>query len=302
VALDDSRHPDAEQLAEYADGVLGADVRAKVEEHLVNCPDCRAVLIETTALAAVGRDESQTIAAELGPGALSRRWVAGAAAGLAAAASLVLVVRLARPDLLDRVFGPRRDRPELQELIAAVANEPTRPVEGRLSGGFKYGPPPSPTRGPGDREVPPDVRMAAAKIEKLAEESDTPENQAALGRAYLALGDSDKAVQTLEAAARRAVRDARVESDLSAAYLARAKSLSRADDIPRALAAADRSIAIDPALVEPYFNRALALAELHLNAEAVRALDTFLSVDPVSPWTAEARLRAERLRSVSGMK
>ena len=299
MALDDRRHPDAEQLAEYADGVLGADVRADVEKHLVDCADCRAVLAETMAFVVAERVGGQTSGAASGARVLrfrSRRWVTGAAAGLAAAAALVMVVRLARPDLVDQMFGARRDRPELQELIAAVASEPTRPVEGRLTGGFKYAPPPSPTRGPGDRDVSPDVRIAAAKIEKLARADDTPQHRAALGLAYLALGDLDKAVEALEDAAQQDPGNAQFQSDLAAAYLARARWRDRAEDWARALAAADRAIKADPRRAEAYFNRALALEGLHLTDQALDAWTAYQSLEPATPWSRESATRMQTLK------
>lgn len=299
MALDDHRHPDAERLAEYADGVLGADVRAEVETHLVDCADCRAVLTETIAFVTSDRAGGRTHGTAFAPRVLpfqSRRWVRGAAAGLAAAAALVLVVRLARPDLLAPMFVARSNRPELQELIAAVANEPTRPVEGRLTGGFKYGPPPSATRGAGDRDVSPDVRIAAAKIEKLARADDTPQHRAELGLAYLALGDLDKAVEAMEDAAQQDAGNAQFQSDLAAAYLARARSRDRAEDWARALAAADRAIKADPRRAEAYFNRALALEGLHLTDQALDAWTAYQALEPATPWSRESATRMQTLR------
>lgn len=289
MALDMGRGcPDDERLAEYADGVLGPADRAEIERHLVDCADCRAVIGETMAFQQV-----HPVAASPKPAVVvpfrSRRWVAGAVAGLAAAAVLALAVRVVRPQWIDGLFGPPGGRPELEELIAALANEPTRPVEGRLTGGFKYAPPPSPTRGPGNREVSPDVRIAAAKIEKLARERDTPQTGAALGLAYLALGDVDRAVEVLEDAAAQQPLDARVQNDLSAAYLARARSLNHAEDYPSALAAAERAIKADPTIVEAWFNRALALEALHLSAEASTAWEDYLRRDGASEWATEAR-------------
>ena len=294
MALDDARHPDAERLAEYAEGGLDVAARAEVERHLAECAECRSVVMETLAFLESSEAAEATTPAVI-PFRPRKPWIA-VAAGLAAAAAIVFAVRL------DWLSGGRGDRPELQELIAAVAQEPTRPVEGRLSGGFKYGPPPSPTRGAGGREASPDVRIAAAKIEKLARQEDTPDHEAAVGAAALTLGDFDKAVQSLESAAQRSVADAHVQNDLSAAYLARARWLGRADDIPRALAAAGRSIGLDARLTEAYFNRALALEELHLDAEAVRAFEAFRRLDPASPWAAEAQRHEERLKRPAGDK
>jgi tetratricopeptide (TPR) repeat protein len=296
MALDDGRHPDAERLAEYADGVLEAEARAPLEQHLADCADCRAVVMETMAFLesnlalTAGRPSTKVSPFR------SRRWVIGAAAALAAAAALVLAIRLARPEWAGPLFGPRGDGPELQELIAAVANEPTRPVEGRLTGGFKYGPPPSPTRGPGDREVSPDVRIAAAKIEKLAGRRNGTV-RAELGWAFLALGRLDDAIAQFERLAIEHPGDGAVQSDLSAAYLARAAMSVRPDDAPRALAAAEGALRASPALQEALFNKALALEALGRRDEARAAWSSFLDHDSAGPWAEEAKRRLQSSRA-----
>jgi CHAT domain-containing protein len=293
VALDMGRGcPDAERLAEYADGVLGPADRAEIEGHLVDCADCRAVIGETMAF-----QQAHPVAASPKPAVVvpfrSRRWVTGAVAGLAAAAVLALAVRVVRPQWIDGLFGPSGGRPELEELIAALANEPTRPVEGRLTGGFKYAPPPSPTRGPGDREVAPDVRIAAAKIEKQAQAIETPANEAALGIAYLATGQFDKAIASLEESTAKDPQSALFSSDLSAAYIARATRQNTGSDWPKALAAAERAVTLNPNLIEAYFNRAIALEGLHLSDEAAAAWSAYLSADQKTSWAAEAQRRRD---------
>jgi hypothetical protein len=283
-------HPSAERLAEYADGVLDEAARQEIERHLVDCPDCRAVLSETMAFA---HAEGDAAAGGVTPARVvpfrTRRWVVGAASGLAAAAALVLVIRIARPAVFDGWFGPRSDRPELQELVAALANEPTRPVEGRLTGGFKYTPPPSPTRGPGDREVSPDVRIAAATIEKRAGERPSAEDEAALGIAFLALGNTDRAVALLEAATRRQPSRADFLSDLAAAYLARGSVRNDSADFRRSLDAANASLRINPGLGEAVFNRALALDALGRVAEARGDWLRYVDRESDPDWKNEAR-------------
>jgi tetratricopeptide (TPR) repeat protein len=287
VALEMGRGcPDAERLAEYADGVLGPADRADIERHLVECADCRAVIGETMALL-----QAHPVAASPKPAVVvpfrSRRWVTGVVAGLAAAAVLALAVRVVRPQWVDGLFGPRGDRPELEELIAALANEPTRPVEGRLTGGFKYAPPPSPTRGPGDREVSPDVRIAAAKIENLARERDTPENQAALGVAQLAVRDLDGGITSLERAVQKDPQAATALSDLAAAYCTRGRDRGNTEDLHRALDAAERALAVDPNLVEALFNRATILSLM--GRDSRRAWDDYRRRDASSEWARESR-------------
>src|SRR5262245_4301534 len=130
------RHPDAEQLAEYAEGALAGADRAEVEQHLAACDDCRAVVVDTMDYLATEREAPDSLqvgdtkdfpAAERPAAGLPRvlpfrslRDMRGVAAALATAAIIALAAYVARPWL---GFGPRGGRPELQELIAAQANE-----------------------------------------------------------------------------------------------------------------------------------------------------------------------------------
>jgi tetratricopeptide (TPR) repeat protein len=227
----------------------------------------------------------------------ARRWVTGVGAGLAAAAALVLAIQVARPEWVSGLFRPRGDRPELQELIAAVAKEPTRPVEGRLSGGFKYAPPPSPTRGAADREASPDVRIAAAKIEKVAAEKETADARAALGAALLALGETHQGVLALEAAAQMSPENPFIQSDLTAAYLARSRREGGAQDLARAISAAGLALKSNPDLIEALFNRALGLEMLGPASAARDAWNEYLKRDASSAWADEARRRLQLLQS-----
>lgn len=222
---------------------------------------------------------------------LTGRWVWGAAAGLAAAAAIVLAVRLG--------VGPS-GRPELQELVAAVGAESARPVEGRLTGGFPYAPPPTLLRGPSE-PASPRVRIAAAKLEEAVKANETAATRAAVGVAFLATGEVDKAIEALEDAVQQQPGDARYQSDLAAAYLARAKWRDRSEDWPRALAVAERAIKADPALVEPYFNRALALEGLHLDAQAAEAWAAYQAIEKSKAWADEARERARKVKERSSV-
>ena len=283
MALDDTRHPDAERLAEYAEDLLNGDLRTEIERHLADCAECRAAVIETTEFL-----HSTLAAAD--PGKVipffNRKRLIGIAAGLAAAAALVLAVRATLPN---RFFGPRSDRPELQELIAAVANEPTRLADGRLSGGFRYAPPPAPTRGAGDANVATRVRLAAARLEQEVRERPTPSARAALGVADLAVGDLDGAVRSLEFAAALEPSDAQYQNDLAVACIARARRRGAASDWASALEAAERAVAANPALVEAWFNRALAIEGVRSADEAKQAWKDYFDRDSSSDWARERR-------------
>ncbi|TAK93086.1 hypothetical protein EPO05_07300, partial [Patescibacteria group bacterium] len=121
MALADPRHPDAERLAEYADGVLEVEARAEIERHLADCEDCRAIVMETMLFLETNPATTASASAPTVVPFRGRRWVTGVAVGLAAAAAIVLAIRIAQPTWVERLFGARGDRPELQELIAAVA-------------------------------------------------------------------------------------------------------------------------------------------------------------------------------------
>jgi CHAT domain-containing protein/tetratricopeptide (TPR) repeat protein len=218
------------------------------------------------------------------------RAIALIAATLLIVAAVAWVVRgRARPQTgLD-------SRPELVEIISALAEQSTRPVEGRLAGAFAYAPPPVHQRGSDLARVSPDVRIAAARIEKRIRGVDTPSSRAALGVARLTTGDWDDAVDALEQAVERDARNMFFLNDLSVAYLMRARALDRPEDAARSLAAADRAVALDVRRPEPHFNRALALSSLHMTAEEQAAWEDYATVEPAGPWRDES---AQRLRTL----
>jgi tetratricopeptide (TPR) repeat protein len=272
-------------MAAYIDGRVDAAERARLEAHLADCDDCREVFAECV----------RTLAAVVEPAArpASRgRQLILIVGALGAAAALVIVVQLARTGQRQSDLETTSSRRELGDLIAATANLPARPTEARLTGGFPYAPPPSPLRGTDDRALPPDLRLAAAKLEQAAREHDTPERWAAAGTAYLTLKDADGAITALERAASRS-RDARLDSDLAAAYLTRAQRTDRADDWERARAAASRALGTDPNLREAQFNLSLAFEGLHRLDDAKAGWARYLEMDQDSPWATEARQHLE---------
>jgi hypothetical protein len=285
--------PDSIRLAEYVDGMLDETQRRDVQAHLVSCAACRDIVAETV------RVLRRPAGVDGGLSTLrfrARRRTVLWIGGLAAVAAVLFGVYLARPD---RLFGPPTDRPELSGLVAAMAKEPTRPAEGRLSGGFTYAPAPIVTRGSRERRtsVSPDLLAAAAKLEETALASPTAENRAAAGVARLILGDLDEAIDSLESAVRQKPTDANALSDLSAAYSARARWLDRPDDWSKALDAAERSLKIAPQLAEASFNRALALEGLGQYAAAADAWAAVGTLTSLPAWLSEAVERERNARA-----
>lgn len=214
---------------------------------------------------------------------------------LAMAAVVLVAVRLNGPGRPTRTNTPDED--VRRGLVVALRSDAARSAAGRLTGGFDYAPPPAIVRGRAfaASAASPDVRIAAAQIDKLALNDRSARVTAARGVAALVVGNPDLAVALLEDATRLEPDSPEYASDLAAAYLARAQTSGAAEDLPRALAAAERALARNPSLLEAHFNRALALEDLHLSDQAREAWQQYHRLDPSSEWAREAQKRAEDL-------
>jgi tetratricopeptide (TPR) repeat protein len=289
--------PDAETLGAYLDGRLAQDERARVTAHVADCDDCYFVVTEAAQI--------PSTAAELEPELITVRrkwweskavvWSSSFAGALATAAMLWLAVGgdwlKSRAD----TAAMRKSLALQAALVAAVGNE--RLVEPRLTGGFAYGPLRGTVRSGQSfvARVSPDVRIAAAQIEKEDLANRTALTLRALAAAKIALGDVEAAVTALEAGADRPTPDPRTLSDLAAAYIIRATRMNQPQDFTKAVTAADRAVKADPKLAEAWFNRAYALERLSL-PEARDAWADYLKVDDRSGWADEARQHLQRMR------
>ncbi|HZP48958.1 MAG TPA: zf-HC2 domain-containing protein [Vicinamibacterales bacterium] len=290
MTRDVDRCPDLETIAAYLDGRLDARERSVVAAHLVECADCYFLFRESaqTRVDAEATDAKPPAATRP---ARARRWWPAVAGALATAAAVWIGVGTGALNVW------RAAQPELSALVAAVGTD--RTVEGRLTGGFAYGPLRRAVRGAGDATtVSPDVRIVAAHIEKDAGTSHTQEAMRTLGIAHLVVGDIERAVTTLEAAANEPTADAATFSDLAAAYLARGAARGGTRDAVAAVTAAERAIGLNPTLAEASFNRADALERAGRPEEALAAWEAFLRIDATSGWADEARQHARALRGV----
>jgi tetratricopeptide (TPR) repeat protein len=285
-------HPEAEILAAYADRALSPAERQAVERHAAGCAECRDILADTIASIEDDRREERRVEPAPPLPFRRRRWALGVVTGLAAAAVLVLAVQVVAPGRLASLIG-RETQPDVEELVAAFADQPNRLVEGRLSGGFPYGAPPEITRGAASIALAPGVRIAMARIEAAAAADSSVNSRWALGAARLGAGNVDDAIAVLTELARSNPANAALHSDLSAAYLARARTAAGTDDARNALAAADKALALSPGLPEALFNRALAL-ETTQPEQAAQAWQAVAEREPDSPWAREALQRAGR--------
>ncbi len=275
---------DVETIAVYLDGKLPERSREAMTAHLASCETCYFLFLESA--------QTTPPSAEI---ATSERWwkrpvvLWPATAGLAAAATVLLAFSFGV------MPGQRSDERALQALIAAVGAD--RTFVPRLTGGFAHGPvrgtirwrkSDSPTQSP-------DVRIAAAQIEKeTAAEASAPALHSR-GVAALVMGEVDLAVVSLDDGVEQRPGDTHFLNDLACAYLVRGEQTGNHDDLSRALATLNRALEIDRTLPEVLFNRAYALEQLELLPEAREAWQAYLIVDNRSGWADEARAALREL-------
>ncbi|MBV8520125.1 MAG: CHAT domain-containing protein [Acidobacteria bacterium] len=291
-----SNHLDPETLAGLADGTLDASARRAAIEHVSVCGECRSVFMTATELSTAAQPT------RIRP-FRSRWWMAATAALLAAIAALYVY----------RFLPGRSGSADIAKLIAAADDLESRPIEGRLSGGFSYkeynhmrggeGGQDGSDKGDEHRWA---LMAAAADIRHAADAHATPKNLHAVGVAELLLGDPRAAVTTLEKALTRethqssisaaitASQDATLLNDLSAAYSARALyTRARTDDLAAAECVQRAwNLEHSPPIA---WNRALALTAVGLQEDAKVAWADYLRLDPQSPWATEARQKLSDL-------
>jgi len=275
---------DPELLASYVDGRTTPAERINVEAHIAHCEDCYFMFSETV------REQQARSANELTGAVVRNPWrrrMPRVAAGLAAAAALVMAAQLY---LLHRE-GPKDDLGvALSELDAATGRY--RKVEPRLTVFSAYRalePALRSAASPG--EAPLAVREAAQKVEVAVRASGTgPQAQQARAAMYLTLGRSQRAADVLAPLA--SSRDAGQLNDLAAVYLVRHAD----DDVTRALDLLDQAVRLDPGRVEAWFNMGLAAEAAGQRERAIAAWTRALALDPKSGWAEEAREHLARLK------
>lgn len=298
-------HPDLETLATFADGKVSVREKNAIVAHLAGCEQCFEVVSELMAASgasgaggvseALHGSDAQGRSVAPRPSPLvpftRRRGIVWGAAALAAAAAVVLAVRM-QPQWFGR--DTATETHQVAQLVAAVGS--ARYVEGRLVGDFPHGEYQGTRRSgsPGRDNL--SLLAVAGQLQQAVQESPTARHLHAYGIAQLLLGEYDASVDNLEAALAGEPANARMLSDLSVAYYERAVRGGRPDDLPKAYEFAEQALESDARLVEPRFTRALALEQLGLTERAVAAWQDYLAVDSTSDWAGEARQRLARLQ------
>lgn len=174
-------------------------------------------------------------------------------------------------------------RTPVTQMVRAAASLSSRPIDGRLSGGFAYKPLAKSSAAAG---LPNASHLAISLAATHLERSNVHE----LGVAFLLTGKYDAAVHALEEATGREPRNASVLNDLSVAYLARGNARHHVDDYAAALDSAECAWRLTRSS-EAAWNRAVALQAFGLDTVAERAWKMFLGIEPDSDWRREAEQR-----------
>jgi CHAT domain-containing protein len=217
-----------------------------------------------------------------------------AAAAVAMALLAAVAVHQGRRWLSTVSVRPDSLAPTRAALVHAA--DGMRVFEPRLSGGFRHAPH-HVVRATGRSSPPPELKIAAARVEIRAHDDDRAAAQADLGAAQLLLGNADAAVEALEEAVAREPAHLDWTNDLAAALMVRGSEMSRGDDIVRALDLLERVARRNPASPEALFNRALVLETIGLREHAARAWREYLDRERAEAWAEEGKTH---LRQVTG--
>jgi tetratricopeptide (TPR) repeat protein len=272
--------PDAELLASYIEGRVTPEERIKVEAHLARCEECYFTFSETV----LEQQAEGTTSEEPASRSRLRRWLPQAAAGLAAAACVVIVVQVFQP------FATRGTELQIALNQLDAATGAYRKFEPRLTliPTYRQLEPAMRSAAPG-AEAPLAVREAALNVEKASANAGVVAPRA-LAAKHLALGEPERAVRALAPSAQS--DDAGLLSDLAASYLAR----NGAGDVQRALDLLERAVRLDPNRTEAWFNLGLAAEATGQRSRAMEAWTRTLALDSTSGWANEARTHLENLK------
>jgi hypothetical protein len=192
----------------------------------------------------------------------------------------VLAVSWQGGDRIDRAYTDLLD--ELAERRTTV---------GRLAGMERWSPAPSVLRSADADDVPAEIRIAAARLEQIAEQAGTTTARGRAAVGLLVIGEVDRSIGVLVGLTDEHPSNAALWSDLSVAYLERHRRRGDPADARLAFEAAARAVAIAPSLVTAWFNLAIAAEQAGEHGAALEAVGKLEALSPASPWTREVQDR-----------
>ena len=246
---------DADLLASYVDGRATPAERTTVEAHLAQCEDCFFVFSETLREQAQGDDAIKK--------SERARWVPKAAAGVAAAAALVIAVA---------VGTSYYSRPSSTLVIALseldAASGPYRRFEPRFTALPTYRPLVPATRSAAQSaEITPALREAAARVEKAAAFWNRGPGQAGTCGGLSRAGSVFERLRDTHAASRFSKRSRVAQRHRCGVSLARALE----GILTQALQLLERAATLEPGRAEVWFNLGLAAEKTGRTSRAAEA-------------------------------
>jgi CHAT domain-containing protein len=318
-------HPDRNLMVGYLTGCCSADARKVIEEHCIDCLDCRTQLsiLLHLIISSADREEHRkfTDLLSLGKEAAARARsiimmqqeqqrnrsdhfsVTSLGKRLriprfALAPALIIILLLAGS--LFAYFVSSRQSSE-ERLLARMRNiyENTRLIQARVTGGFPHKQYVE-TRNPG-APTGVDERLRAALLSELDQEAFAHQRAATLhnlGRLFMLHGDLGPAEQQFLLALKERPRDARLLTDLGALYYERSRKENKEESelLHKAAEHLLNAVEIDPRLAEAWFNRALCYERMNLFLQAESDWKQYLTLDSDSAWSEEARAHLKELR------
>jgi tetratricopeptide (TPR) repeat protein len=319
-------HPDRSLMVGYLTGHCSPNVKNIIEEHCIDCHDCRTQLSLLLHLIIHSADENEK------PKLLTLLTVGEEAAARARSiilkqqkqqksnsdqlsgtslwkrlliqrpllAPALMIIVLLTGSLVAYFVSSRQSSEErmLSRIRQAYGN--TRLIQTRVTGGFahkRY----IETRNP---IIPTGVddRLRAALLSELDQEAFTRQRAATLhnlGRLFMLQGDLNPAEQQFLLALKERPRDARLLADLGALYYERSRKEIKEEGyelLNKAVEHLSNAVEIDPKLAEARFNRALCYERMNLFLQAESDWKQYLTLDGDSAWAEEAHEHLNELR------
>jgi CHAT domain-containing protein/regulator of sirC expression with transglutaminase-like and TPR domain len=318
-------HPDRNLMVGYVTGSCPANSRKVIEEHCLDCLDCRTQLsiLLHLIISSPNAEEHRkfTDLLSLGEAAAARARAIimmqqeqqQRRSGHFSEASLGKALRIRRPILAPALIifvlitgslfayfisSPQSSEERMLVRMRDVYGN-TRLLQARVTGGFahqNY----VVTRGSGDLTGVDETQRIALLAEINQEVHTRPKaaTRHILGKLLMLQGDLDPAEQQFLLAIKEAPRHARLNADLGALYFERSRKNEHADRgvLEKASEYSSNAVEIDPELPEAWFNRALCYERMNLPLLAKSDWKQFLTLDNNSAWADEARAHLTKLR------
>jgi CHAT domain-containing protein len=319
-------HPDRNLMVSYVTGSCPSDLRKDIEEHCLDCLDCRTQLSILLHLIISSADKEEhrkfTDLLALGKEAAARARsivmmqqrqqpkhagnFSGASPGKrlriprTVLAPALIIVALFTASLFGYIVSSRQSSEErmLARVLDVYGN--TRLLQARVTGGFAHQNNVV-TRGSSDLTGVDETQRIALLAEINQEVHTRPKaaTRHILGKVLMLQGDLDPAEQQFLLALKEVPRHAWINADLGALYFERSRKNEHADRemLEKAAEYSSNAVEIDPKLSESWFNRALCYEQMNLFLQAESDWKQFLTLDGNSAWADEARSHLEKLRN-----